>query len=638
MNQRSDHHYEFGAFRLDVAERLLLRDGETIPLQPKAFDLLRLLVEHPGHLLEKDELLKAIWPDTVVEEVNLANNISVLRKALGDGENGQKYIETVPRRGYRFVAGVREIVEESEESKTSAQATPVNKWPEPSVVEPGAARLGVRRSFLTSWRLLAVALGVALIAVAVISFTRRSEDRGVQIKSLAVLPFKPLATNSRDEALELGMADTLITKLSNLRQIIVRPTSAVRKYAALDQDPLAAGREQRVDAVLESSMNLLGEKIRVTVRLLDVSDGRALWTYQCTEYCTDIFAAQDAISQKVAEALALELNGEDRRLLAKHYTNSAEAWQLYVRGRYLSQQRGIANVEKAIAYFERAIALDPDFALAHAELGFCYASLTYWKNPPKELMPKAKAANDRALMLDGQLAEAHAYLALYKRAYEWDYAGAEREHRLAIDLNPNSAEAHRLYAFYLTYMRRFEEGISEIKRAEMLDPTSPFVSDGISQILYFARRYDEAIVEGRRAIDLHPDSETVYHWLSRAYEMKGNEQGAFAAYLGRAEVDGAGPDDLAGMKAAFAAGGLRGYWRRQLDRLLEREKREFVLQIDVALLYARLGQKEQALARLQRAVEDRNHHVIALKVEPLWDSYRADPRFMALVKRVGLAP
>ena len=425
---------------------------------------------------------------------------------------------------------------------------------------------------------------------------------------------------------------------SGVSEIIVRPTSAVRKYAALDQDPLAAGREQQVDAVLESSMSLLGEKIRVSVRLLDVRDGRALWTYECTEYCTDIFAAQDAISQKVAEALALKLTGEERERLAKRYTNSAEALQLYARGRHLVHKRRLPDIEKAITYLQQSIALDPGFALAHAELGLAYASLN-WLNqaPAKEVMPKAKAANDQALKLDDQLAEAHAHLGQYKHYYDWDFAGAEAEHKRSIALDPNSADVRLAYAFYLAYMGRFEQAIPEIRRAEKLDPTSFWICRNVAQVLFFARCYDEAIAQSRRAIELNPNSEA-YNWMIRAYEMKGDEQGAFAAHVKQAEARGAGAEEIVKMRAAFAAGGLKGYWRMELDRLLEKEKRSYVAQVTIAGLYARLGDKEQTLARLQRAVEDRNLYVITLKINPLWDSYRADPRFTALVRRVGLAP
>ncbi len=253
-------------------------------------------------------------------------------------------------------------------------------------------------------------------------------------------------------------------------------------------------------------------------------------------------------------------------------------------------------------------------------------------------MPKARAAYDRALTLDDQIAEAHTYLAQYKEYYEWDFSGAEQEYKRALDLNPNSADAHHHYAFYLAYKGRFEQAIPEVRKAEELDPTSLFISRNVAQVLFFARRYDEAIEQMRRVAELHPNSGPVYNWMTRAYEMKGDEQGAFAAYLKLAQASGAGAEEVAGIKAAFAADGLRGYWRRRLTRQLGQEKSGYVPQLGIALSYARLGEKEQALARLERAAEERDLSVVALQVEPLWDSYRTDPRFVSLLRRIGLTP
>ncbi|HEX4945038.1 MAG TPA: hypothetical protein VFZ34_00050, partial [Blastocatellia bacterium] len=232
----------------------------------------------------------------------------------------------------------------------------------------------------------------------------------------------------------------------------------------------------------------------------------------------------------------------------------------------------------------------------------------------------------------------HAHLAEYKHFYEWDFASAELEHKRALELNPSSADVRQAYAFYLTYLGRFEQAFPEIRKAEELDPTSFYISRNVAQVFFFARRYDEAIEQSRRVIDLTPDNGNAYNWLIKALEMKGDDQSAFAARLKQAEANEASPDEITGMKAAFASGGLKGYRRWELDRRLAREKSEYVGHLVIAMLYAEVGDKEQALARLQRAVENRNLYVVALTVEPLWDSYRSDPRFVALVRRIGLAP
>ena len=622
MNQRSDHHYEFGPFRLDVAERLLLRDGESVTLTPKSFDLLLALVERQGHLLEKDELLKLVWPDTFVEETNLSYNISLIRKALGDGENGQRYIETVPKRGYRFVAEVRG----REESAPAASKPPVF----------------VVNRLMKQWRGTVIALAILLlvgVAAALSSWpvARQPAAPSVDVKSIAVLPLRALQASERDEALEMGATSILITRLGSLRQLIVRPESAVEKYARPDQDPLTAGREQKVDAVLDSRYHRSGARFRFTLRLLRVADGATLWSDTLDQQAADLFALEDALSSKVTGAFKLTLESSQKELLTKRYTNSAEAWQLYVRVRQLLHNRRIPNIEKAITYFQRAIALDNSFALANAMLGFSYTSLNWVGHPSaKKLMPKAKIAFDQALKLDDQLAEAHTYLASYKDTYEWDFDGAEQEHRRAINLNNNSADTHHHYALHLAYTGRFEQAISEIRKAEELDPTDPFINRSVALLFFFARRYDEVIEKSRQVVELDPKWGPGYVWMVRAYEMKGDEQGAFNTYLERAEAFGYGTDEIANINAAFAKGGLKGLWKREIDKLLEQEKSGYVLQYRFAVFHAQLGEKEQALARLQRAAEDRNVGVAWIKVEPLWDKYRTDPRFIALMRRVGL--
>jgi DNA-binding winged helix-turn-helix (wHTH) protein/TolB-like protein len=623
IGHRPQDVYEFGAYRLDATERLLLRCGEAVQLQPKVFDLLHVLVEHHGRLLEKDELMKLVWPDTVVEEANLANNISILRKTLS--ENGERLIETVPKRGYRFVAPVQ--VQERQvavEAKSPAlPAAPDIRWTK-------------RRHVLAMVLVILVLTGIA----GVISFWRSKRPPAapdVTIKSIAVLPPRAVQASERNEALEMGTTSILITRLGSLRQLIVRPESAIEKYARPDLDPFAAGREQKVDAVLDSRYQRSGNNFRFTLRLLRVADGATLWADTFDQEAADLFAIEDALSGKVAVALKLTLSGAEKELFAKRYTKSSEALMLYLRGRQMLHQRRGPETEKAITQFEKAIEIDPTFALAQATLGHAYASLS-WYTPAQEFRAKARAVYDKALSLDDQLAEAHSYFACYKQTTEWDYHAAEQHHRIAVDLNPLSADVRKEYAFYLAMLGRFEQAIPEIRKAEVLDPTDQWICRLGAMLLFYARRYDEAIEQGSRAIDLNPNSTSNYGWIIRAYEMKGDEQNAFAMTLKSAEVRGSAPEEIASLKAAFAAGGWKRLLRYRLDRLLEEEKHRSVTQLNIALHYARLGEKERAFARLQKAVEDRNFEVSAVNVEPAWDSYRDDQRFKALVRRVGLTP
>lgn len=631
MSHQPNHIYEFGPFRLDSAERMLLRNGEAIPLQPKVFDLLLVLVERHGHLLEKDELMEAVWPDTIVEEVNLANNISILRKTLS--ENGQQFIETVPKRGYRFVAPVQEFIAQPEvgaDVPTPAQGAPSR----------GVSRLVKRRPAITISLLILVMAGLA----SVFGFqwlTSRSNHTApnMAIKSIAVLPFKPLVAESHDEAFQMGMADTLILKLSGLKQLSVRSINSVRKYANPDQDPLAAGREQRVDFVLDSSFQRDGDKIRVTSRLLNVADETAVWTHQCDEqYCSNLFVMQDTISQKVAAALSLHLTSAERERLRKHYTENKEAYQLYLRGRYHLDKRQAKDFEKSIEYFQQAIRIDSNYAPPYAGLAYAYYALGISAALPKDVVPKAKAAVAKALEIDDQLAEAHAALGGIKHHYDWDRPGAEKAYKRALELNPNSEVVHRTYAIFLMTAGRLDEAFVEINQALDIAPLSIVANRDKALILYHSRQYDAAIEQCRKTLDLDQNFPSVYSWLGQACEAKGDYEQAIAAYLKVATLQGRGPEEIALLRTAYKVSGMKGYWQRRLELMKEQAKRDSQFdQYSLASMYARLGQKEQAFACLEKAYEDRRPFIY-LKIDPNLDNLRSDPRFTRLLRRIGLEP
>lgn len=410
MTRTARQFYEFGPFRIDATERLLWRDGEVVALTPKVFDTLLVLVENSGHILTKDEMMKAVWANSNVEEANLTKNISTLRKALTQTSETDQYIETIPWRGYRFSAGVREvsdqinelIVEESSAVRvmiapeTSAKA--VQDLAEPAALETASlpdsdSKRATTRRVSPS----AIALGTVLIiaiAAMILLWTSRKETHTGSLHSspiigtIAVLPFKSLNPEVGDEYLGLGMADTLIIRLSNIKQLIVRPTGAVRKYSGNDQDPFVAGREQQVDAVLDGSIQKTEGRIRVTARLIRVEDGTSLWAGSFDEKDGDIFKLQDSIVERLAGALTLELTGEEQKRLTKRYTENTEAYLLYLKGRYHLERRTVKEVEKSIDYFQRALGIDPKYALAYAGLAESYPSLSVLgAHPPKQLCP-----------------------------------------------------------------------------------------------------------------------------------------------------------------------------------------------------------------------------------------------------------
>lgn len=567
MSRLTKHSYEFGPFRLDAREGLLLHDGEIVPLSPKAFDMLVALVENSGRLLEKNELMQTLWPDTFVEEGSLAQNISLLRKALDESES-QKFIETVPRRGYRFVASVRKT-----------------------------------------------------------------------IKSIAVLPFKSFGIDGADEYLGIGIAETLTTRLSSLKLLTVRPTSAVFKYASPEKDTVVAGRELEVDTVLEGSIRRLGDRIRVTARLVSVPDGSVLWADKFDENFTDIFKVEDSISGKVAEALALKLSGDEHKRLTKRYTDNAEAYQLYLKGRYFWNKRTEDGFNRGIAQFKEAVEKDSNYALAYAGLADSYIGLTFYSFAvPNEAMPKAKDAAMNALAIDNALAEAHASLAHVLMNYDWNWSEAEKEFKLSIELNPDYATAHQWYAVhYLTATGQPEEALQEMKRALELEPASLVMNTFMGATLYFAGRHDEAIDQCRRTIEMDPNF-AVAHWhLGLANEQEENFDDAIAAFQKATTLSGGSPLMKAALGHAYAKANRKDEATRILDELKELSEQRYVSSYEAAAIYAALGDNEQTFQLLERAYKEHCFHLVYLKVWPQFSVVSTDPRFKDLMKRIGLS-
>jgi serine/threonine-protein kinase len=458
------------------------------------------------------------------------------------------------------------------------------------------------------------------------------------IKSIAVLPFKPLIAESRDESLEMGMADTLIARLSNIRDINVRPISAVRKYAGLEQDAVAAGREQKVDAVVDGQIQKVGEKIRVTVRLVRVEDGAPLWASRFDEKMTDIFTIQDSISELVAGVLAVKLSGEEKERLTKHYTESAEAHQLYLMGRYHLNRLTDDGFAKSLEYFQQAIEKDSNFALAYTGMAESYNMLGNFNVlRPREVFPKARSAAMMALKLDDLLAEAHTALAVVKLTYDWDWSGAEREFKRAIELNPSDSEAHFEYGFHLTVMGHFDEAIVEMRRAQELDPVSLVKITGLAQVLSMARRYDETIQLCGNALEMDPNLGFAHWLLGFAYMWKGMYEPAIVAFQKAIPLSGDSPDEPAALGLAYALSGKSGEARKILDELKQRSKRKYLSPAVIATLQAALGEKDQAFASLDKAYDERDNLLVLLKVEPIFDNLRSDQRFADLLRRVGFA-
>jgi len=494
-----------------------------------------------------------------------------------------------------------------------------------------------RRAFVA----LAVVLAAGLVLLVYYSLSKQAAPNpqltlAKQIKSIAVLPFKPLVPESGDESLELGMADTLIARLSNIREINVRPVSAVRKYAGLEQDAVGAGREQKVDAVVDGQIQKSGEKIRVTVRLVRVVDGAALWISQFDEKLTDIFSVQDSISERVVGVLAVKLTGEERALVAAHSTNNPDAYQLYLKGRYFWNKRTGDGLKKGIDYLNQALEKDPNYALAYAGLADSYVLLAnYSDSTPQEAYSKARAAATLALKINDNLAEAHTALAYIKAGYDWDFAGAEREYKRAIELNPNYATARNWYAEFLGLMGHPTESIAEMRRALELEPLSLIINLELGDMLFFAGQHDQAIEQYRKTLDLDSSFVRTHIQLGQAYCQKAQYEDAISEFKKAISLNSEDNYALQLLGYTYGRLGRTDEAYQAIEQLKERAKQAHVLPYDIAVIYVGLGEKDRAFEWLEKAYADRDEDLLYLKVDPVLDSLRSDRRFADLLRRIG---
>ncbi|HWM29076.1 MAG TPA: winged helix-turn-helix domain-containing protein [Woeseiaceae bacterium] len=626
--------YAFGDYRLDVARQsLYCRSADSwTPLTPRVFDTLLYLVEHPNNLLDKERMLAGIWPDVVVEENNLDQNISRLRHALGDRRGNQRYIVTVRGRGYRFVAPVRKIA--ASDPADGDEVSPTGKAAEAGDL-PGDPRTVGRRVPL--WGTAALAAIAVAIAIAAMFMLLRGSDQVQttttrQTPTLAVLPFRPLAGTDRNESLELGMAETLIMRLNSPR-LAVSPLSSVRRYADPGQDAVIAGRALDVDAVLEGHLQRDGDRLRVSARLMNVDDGRQLWADRYDESFTDIFSVQDTIATKVWAALTPDLIGEVPPAL-RRYTEDAEAYELYVSGRFYRQRGNEAGLRQALELFQRAVDRDPDFALAYVGLADTYAILgVFGIVAPHDTFPEARQAVDKALELAPQLGEAYASLGHIKVQYEHDWAGAEQAYKRAIELNPNYAPARQMFGLYLSLSGRFDDGLEQMRNAQALEPSSPLSGAMVGMLLNYQRRYDEAIDQLIETVEMDPALPTARTYLAVSYLRRGEYELALDHLRQSSSLT---PGSAAYLGQIYALSGRRKEAEAELERLIAESRHRYVPAFDIATIYAALGKTDETFAWLERAFDERSQLIGWVPWDPVFDGIRSDPRYPDVVRRLNI--
>lgn len=649
MEEHFSRRFEFGPFRIDAVERVLWREGECVPLTSKLFDILLLLVENNGHVVEKERLMQEVWPATFVEEGNLTQNISVLRKFLKDDRH--QYIQTVPRRGYRFAGKVREVLDdggdliiESHSRSRVIVEEHVTDLPEPSnaivktrvvpQIEIGP-RSGTRRALLLgALPLLAIAMATSYLAISKLRNAGATPSARA-MRSIAVLPFHTLNESADVEFLGLGLTDALISRLSNIKQANVRPTSAVQKYSARQQDTVTVGKELGVDSVLQGTVQKEQDRVRVSVQLIDVRDGTTVWARAFDEKFTDIFAVEDAISNQIAKAMTPKLTEDERARVAKHYTQDPAAHELYLQGRFYLNKFTGDGTKLARQYFEQAIAKDANYALAYSGLAESYAFGEIGL-PPEEAFPKARDAATKAIELDETVGEAHAALAQVGFLWDWDWTAAEQQFKRAIELTPADPEIHHMYAHYLTAMGRFDDALVESQRLLELDPLSPASRNHLGWHYLYAHQFDQAIEQYKLVLTIDPNFAEAHRQLAEAYAEKGHFDEAVAETLARWELIGR-VGEVAALKLAYKEFGWKGFWQQRLALMRKRSKNSYMAPSGTASIYAGLRDTQRTLDWLERAYREHDFDLVYMKVDHTWDGVRSEPRFQALLKRMRLA-
>ncbi|MFS8063402.1 MAG: winged helix-turn-helix domain-containing protein [Luteimonas sp.] len=634
MTEAAIRHYRFETYRLDTQTRELRDgDGPPVPLTAKAFDTLRFLIENRHRIVGKDELLDNVWAGRVVEENNLTQAVSTLRRALGSGAGDHRYVVTVPGRGYQFVAEVREDDPGSIERPLSA----IDSESDGSTMP----QMTVGRRMITVGALLFVLGLFAAVAWRMREATPASspmQSSPVQ-SSLAVLPFRSLNSGPRDELLELGLADTLITRISSSTSLRVRSLSSSQRFAGAKQDPIDAGRQLGATYVVDGTIQRSGDRVRVSTRLADVRGDRTLWSGTFDENINHVFTLQDNIAAALATALELKASALPARGRSPCDGANAEAYRAYLTGSYQLDRPSGARMREALAAFRRAIDLDPTCARAYAGMAYAYRALVMTADEdPRENFPLAQAAVKQALAIDPGSAEAYSSQGFIRFWYDWDWAGAEVSFKRAIALNPSLPQAHMAYAHLLANIGRGEEAVSQAREAVALDPLSPLINTLTSTFISGAGHADEGRRGFEKALALDPDFWVALLGGSGAKIQQHDYAGAIADLRRARDLSGDSSQVLTVLGQVYVLAGQRGAAAQILRDMQRRDRDGYIPATSLAKLENALGHPDAALDLLERAYHERDVRLTFLRIDGAWNNLRAQPRFQALMQRMAFPP
>jgi TolB-like protein/DNA-binding winged helix-turn-helix (wHTH) protein/tetratricopeptide (TPR) repeat protein len=608
---------KFGTFEVDLRSCEVRKAGIKQKLAAQPFQVLQALLERPKEVVTREELRQRLWPgNTFVDyDLGLKRAVNQVREVLSDSAESPRFIETIPRRGYRFLADVE-------------------------AVESSPARPVVTRQ--SPWRL---ATGLALAAVAALLLGLNAsklrtrifaKSRSPEIRSIAVLPLQNLSNDSDQEYFSDGITDALTTDLAQIASLrVISRTSAMQFKGSRETLP-QIGRDLQVDAIVEGTVARSESRVRITAQLIEASSDHHLWARSYERDLKDVLALQDEVARDIAEEIRIKLTPQEHTLLTGAHAVNPEAHDDYLKGRFWWSKRTEEGEWKGLDYFQKAIAKDPNYALAYAGVADSFLVLGHHgRLPPKEALPKAKQAAMKALTLDDSLAEAHTSLATVRLSYDWDWSGAESEFRRAITLNPNYATAHHWYSHYLVPMGRLDEAISQLERARELDPFSIPINNFLGETLYYARRYDDSLRQFHESLEIHPDLFDVHDQIADVYEQKSMLAEAFAERQQALTLKG-DARLAASLEQAYKRSGYTGYLQKRIQFLEQTSTSGPLPDLYLAHLYAVLNDQTHALHYLERAYNERNPWVLNVQVDPAMNRFRSSSGFRDLLRRIGL--
>ena len=637
-NGHQTRRLRFSVFEIDLNAGELRKHGMKIRIQEQPFQLLATLIEHAGEIVSREDLQKKLWTaDTFVDfDHGLNKAINKIRDALGDSAESPRFVETVSRRGYRFLAEVQDAdgpfnqgLDLGTESRPAVESLLHTNFAGKQVVP--------RRFALSSlWKVSILVLLVLVTSVAVWK-VQSWKHPPVVIRSLAVLPLESLSSDASQDYFADGMTDELISDLGQISALRVISRTSVMAYKHARKPLPQIARELNVDAVVEGTVLRSGDRVRITAQLIEAAADQHLWSQSYEGELRNTLALQNQVASAIADQIRISLNPQEQAALKTAKVVDPEAYQSYLKGRFFWNKRTADGLQAALAYFNQAIEEDPKYAQAYSGLADTYALLGDWQYAvmtAKEALPKAKAAAVKALDLDSTLGEAHNSLAFCLDGFDWDLESGGEEFRRAIELNPGYATAHHWYAWHLALLRRYDEAIAEMKKAQILDPLSLIIDADLAELLALAHSYDESIIQSRKAIEMDPNFALAHNQLAQAYLQKHMNEDAVAELQKAVQLSGGSPTCIANLARAYVASGKRNEAEKLLRDLKNRSTPGYSHASEIAVIYASLGDTDQAMSWLQKGYEERFNPGVLLR--PGFDPLRSDPRFQDLASRVGL--